>query len=577
MIDTNRKSPSKRFAFYGRLSTTDKQDPALSFPSQLKACERKVTELGGEVTAEFTDQESGAKAERPGWSQLAHEARDQEGRRFDAVVIYSTSRLARDRLYAALYERELAKVGVSIHYATGAGDPDTPEGKVFIGMQQLWDEFERNKLSRETRRGMREAAEQGYRAGGRAPYGYRRREAELPADHKGDRSKRRVTLEPVEEEARTVARIFELFVGKKMSPKAIAEELNQPGGPPSPSHVDSARNVRGAWAGSTIRAMLKNPVYTGRTVWNRLDFTEAKQSGGGARKRAREEWVVAEDTHLAIVDDATFEAAQQRFTTKARGAGSAHRKREYLFAGMVKCGADHGLAAMHGKARKGHHYYCCDYAARYGETAALAAHDGAKTVSIREDRLLKLVLRFFEQRIFGPLRLDRLEKQLRAQARSERADGKLAGTRLRKQINEIDRKIKAQVVALEAGIEPQLVTERIGELRGEKEALVAALEELGGVERDENEDEELARQLQRVPDLAKSLAEATPAVQRQVFEAFELQIAYDKIDGRVEISATISEAVADALENAKALQMEGSMVVAREIAGAGFEPATFGL
>ena len=119
---------SLRFAFYGRLSTTDKQDPALSFPSQLKACQRKAAERGGKVVCEFTDQESGAKQDRPGWSALTHEARDRDTRRFDAVVIYSTSRLARDRLVAALYERELSKVGVSIHYATGAGDPDTPEG-----------------------------------------------------------------------------------------------------------------------------------------------------------------------------------------------------------------------------------------------------------------------------------------------------------------------------------------------------------------------------------------------------------------------------------------------------------------
>lgn len=55
-------------AFYGRLSTTDKQDPALSFPSQRKACERKATELGGEITCDFTDQESGAKQERAGWA-----------------------------------------------------------------------------------------------------------------------------------------------------------------------------------------------------------------------------------------------------------------------------------------------------------------------------------------------------------------------------------------------------------------------------------------------------------------------------------------------------------------------------
>ena len=36
-------------------------------------------------------------------------------------------------------------------------------------------------------------------------------------------------------------------------------------------------------------------------------------------------------------------------------------------------------------------------------------------------------------------------------------------------------------------------------------------------------------------------------------------------------------AIADAFENAKALQAEGSSVVPTDIAGAGFEPATFGL
>ena len=130
--------------------------------------------------------------------------------------------------------------------------------------------------------------------------------------------------------------------------------------------------------------------------------------------------------------------------------------------------------------------------------------------------------------------------------------------------------------ALEKGVEPELVSERIAELRGEKEALEEALAEVGA-EREEMEDEELAKQLARVPDLSKALAEATPEVQRQVFQAFDLQIAYDKVGRRIEISATVSEAVANAFENAKALQKEGSAVVVRDIAGAGFEPATFGL
>ena len=63
----------------------------------------------------------------------------------------------------------------------------------------------------------------------------------------------------------------------------------------------------------------------------------------------------------------------------------------------------------------------------------------------------------------------------------------------------------------------------------------------------------------------------------QVFEAFELEILYDKAGRTIEVSATVSEAVADAFEKQKALPEEGSLVVVRDIAGAGFEPATFGL
>jgi len=66
-------------------------------------------------------------------------------------------------------------------------------------------------------------------------------------------------------------------------------------------------------------------------------------------------------------------------------------------------------------------------------------------------------------------------------------------------------------------------------------------------------------------------------VQRQVFQAFELEILYDKAGRMIEISATVSEAVANAFEKQKALPKEGSLVVVRDIAGAGFEPATFGL
>ena len=47
-----------------------------------------------------------------------------------------------------------------------------------------------------------------------------------------------------------------------------------------------------------------------------------------------------------------------------------------------------------------------------------------------------------------------------------------------------------------------------------------------------------------------------------------MQILYDKAERRIEISATVSEAVANAFEKKKALPKEGSLVLLKDIAGA---------
>jgi hypothetical protein len=79
------------------------------------------------------------------------------------------------------------------------------------------------------------------------------------------------------------------------------------------------------------------------------------------------------------------------------------------------------------------------------------SHAGCKTVSAREDRLLKPSAAVLRAAHLGPMRLERLEKQLKTQARSDRKNGKLAGARIRKQIAEADRKIKAQIVRSRRG------------------------------------------------------------------------------------------------------------------------------
>jgi hypothetical protein len=71
-----------------------------------------------------------------------------------------------------------------------------------------------------------------------------------------------------------------------------------------------------------------------------------------------------------------------------------------------------------------------------------------------------------------------------------------------------DRNIKQQVLAIEEGIPPAIVKERIAELEEQKEAAQEALAELGP-EDIEVEDDYLAERLARLPDLSKQLRAAS--------------------------------------------------------------------
>jgi DNA invertase Pin-like site-specific DNA recombinase len=114
------------FAAYARISTRDKQDLSLSFPSQFEAGHKRVAEMGGSVVCEFIDEQTGADDDRPGWSELIAEARDRGHRRFDGVVLYSTSRLSRDRVSAGLLNASFASSASPSSTRTRAPTPPRP-------------------------------------------------------------------------------------------------------------------------------------------------------------------------------------------------------------------------------------------------------------------------------------------------------------------------------------------------------------------------------------------------------------------------------------------------------------------
>jgi site-specific DNA recombinase len=566
-----------RFAWYGRLSTKDKQDPTISFPSQREACERKAAELGGQIVCDFTDQETGRRDDREAWSELVREARDRDARRFDGVVIYSTSRLARDLFHALAFERELARAGVQVYYAIAAGDQTSPEGRLMRHMFQALDQFEVEKLGREVRRGQTENTKQGYRNGGRAPYGYKLHREAHPDPRRARAGDQKSRLVPDPEQAPVIVEIFERYIGGQGF-KEIANHLNRPGGPKPPQHVDSRRNTAGKWAKTTIRAILENPVYTGRLYWNRLDFRQIKTGEGPLIRRPTDEWIEAERRHEALIPDEWFAQTQANMSTR-RIAQSNPRQRPqhrfYLLRGSLLCATGHNPLRMQGKTVKGYTYYACGYRSDYGDKAAEALGHG-KWQYIREDRVTSLVDQFFATNIFGPNRLHHLRAQHASIATAIEQDKTIQQrARLTDQIADIDQRIGRQLAAIEAGIEPVLVGERIRALKAERHQAEAALSQLDLQQRQHAgiDLQHACAILDGLPDLSKPLAKTDPELQRRIFEIFHLRVELDRNTPEVRMKALVSSAFSEAAD----LDDLAATVTDKAIAGAGFEPATFGL
>ena len=74
-----------------------------------------------------------------------------------------------------------------------------------------------------------------------------------------------------------------------------------------------------------------------------------------------------------------------------------------------------------------------------------------------------------------------------------------------------------------------------------------------------------------MPDLSKPLASADPKLRRDIYNAFHLSVELDRNAGQIRLKALLSSAFSE-VNN-----LEDLSVARKAIAGAGFEPATFGL
>ena len=383
-----------RFAFYGRVSTEDWQDPVTSRARQLQQAMMLIAGVGV-IVAEFFDTGESRTlpwARRPQAAVLVAALADP-GRGWDAIVIGEYERAFYGNQYASmapLFEHYgvtlwMPEVGGRVDWHAD----DHEQTMVALGLSSK-REIIRTRVRVRTAMAA-QTLEQGRYLGGRPPYGYRLADAG-PHPNKAHAAwgRRAHRLEPDPATAPVVSWMFvQRLAGH--SAARITRALND-AGVPCPSAADPGRNPHRAGSGWTLRtvaAMLANPRYTGRQVWNRQPsqavLVDPANTGLGHKQVQRwnlpEGWVISRHpAHAALVSEADFIAAQE--TTAPRGpAGPAVRR--YLLAGLLACGrCGRRLESAWSYGRPA-------YRCRHGYTSATVPDPARpKNTYVREDQIL---------------------------------------------------------------------------------------------------------------------------------------------------------------------------------------------
>jgi site-specific DNA recombinase len=285
-------------AIYVR-SSKDRSD--VSIAAQKYELAKLAESRGLAVVRSYEDAvESGATEDRPGFSELVRALKDTS-RGWTHLLVYDTSRIARRRYIAQAIKHEAKKRGVTILYARLPADLDPVAELVLESVFEAMDEAH-SLMSREKGlAGMAENVRRGWRAGGRAPLGYRL-EAHPTGAIRDGRPVTKSRLVPSEGAQAIRAYLKRRALGH---PRAVVlRELSMP------------------QSETTMIGIEWNALaYAGHTVWNR----HAVQ-GTGRKRRPRSEWHITRNTHEALITDAEAEAILSHLETSEIGAAISRAK-----------------------------------------------------------------------------------------------------------------------------------------------------------------------------------------------------------------------------------------------------------
>ncbi len=335
-----------RAGMYARVSSK-RQAQDQTIEQQLVCGRTAIQERGWDLSETHIyrdDGFSGARLSRPGLDRLRDDVALAE---MEVVVITAPDRLARKYVHQVLLLEEFARSGVRVEFVERPMSDD-PNDQLLLQIRGAVAEYERTLITERLRRGKLAKL----RAGQLLPwtrghYGYQV-DPDQPRDPAG--------VHRDDTQAVVVEDIFAAYLEEGATLYSVGKRLEQRG--------TLTPRGRPYWSGCSVRAILRDPTYTGFAYGNRYRCVPAKErmspllpvgSGQSHVLKARDEWVPIPVP--TIVTQEVYQLVQDKLAQNQQRA-ARNTRQEYLLQGHVSCGACR-LTAGSRTTPGGYSYYVC--------------------------------------------------------------------------------------------------------------------------------------------------------------------------------------------------------------------------
>lgn len=342
---------NKQTVIYARVSSTNQENEG-TIETQLSAIYEYAKNHGLTIIQKYLDNGwSGDSIVRPELDRLRVDAKKKI---WNTVLMYDPDRLARRYSYQELIMDELREAGIDVLFVTTPA-PTTGVEKILYGVQGLFAEYERAKITERFRLGKVRKANEGHIIASEAPFGYNF----IPKQgKKGDENFKQGFYQINEYEAEIVKQIFSWVAVNGLTIRALVLKLQE-------NNILPRKSKRGVWNTSTLSTLLRNRTYIGEGHFGAtiaiIPIKPIKKEGYRKIKKTSrrikpvEEWIKIPTPR--IIEDDLFQKVQDRLKINFQSA-KRNTKNEYLLTSKIWCTCNNrrtGEGAYQGK----YLYYRC--------------------------------------------------------------------------------------------------------------------------------------------------------------------------------------------------------------------------